>query len=379
MKAFALIILLVLISEFARSQSEVRQHFYTQVQGYYGKPIIYSDSLTSKSLSQPFMAGSYRFGVQTNGERHQDQYFGFPKYGLGLFHVNLNHKDTLGNPWAFYMFYNAPIFRQGKFQLNWDGGVGLAWNFAKFDSITNPQNDLVGSSFTAYFSFALNAEYRISPRISVNAGVNFIHFSNGTLQTPNKGMNLYAANLGLSYYFQMKPQSSFKPAELKKVPSTKIVKSNELDLTMAIGGKATRSEYGMGPKYFTASSTLDFYHRYHWVGKYGAGLDWFYDTSLKEDYTEMVSSSKYMFVGAHLGHELMISKFTFVTHLGTYFYKGTQAKGAFFFRLGIKYYIIPELYTSISLKTVNGFKADYIEWGMGYRFKFKSRKNGIFL
>ena len=277
------------------------------------------------------------------------------------------------------MFYNAPIFRQGKFQLNWDGGVGLAWNFAKFDSITNPQNDLVGSSFTAYFSFALNAEYRISPRISVNAGVNFIHFSNGTLQTPNKGMNLYAANLGLSYYFQMKPQSSFKPAELKKVPSTKIVKSNELDLTMAIGGKATRSEYGMGPKYFTASSTLDFYHRYHWVGKYGAGLDWFYDTSLKEDYTEMVSSSKYMFVGAHLGHELMISKFTFVTHLGTYFYKGTQAKGAFFFRLGIKYYIIPELYTSISLKTVNGFKADYIEWGMGYRFKFKSRKNGIFL
>ncbi len=370
MRVYLLFGFILLITHSTFAQKQKRQHYYTQIQGIYGKPIIYSDSLGS-TLETPFFAGNFRLGVQTNGEKNQDQFLGFPKYGIGLFHANLNNIDTLGNPWAAYVFFEAPIFRSGNFSLNYDAALGLGWGFSEYDSITNNQNDLIGSDITAYFSIGLMAEYRISPRVSANAGMSFIHFSNGTLQTPNKGMNLYAGNIGLSYYFQRPTTNSYKPASLKKQDFQKITKYNEMDFTYSISGKTTNKEYGRGPEYFVSSFVMDFYRRYHWVGKLGGGIDLIYDSSLKEDYTEEVSASKFMFVGVHIGHELIISKVSLIGNIGTYIYKGTPAKGSFFFRVGLKYYATKNIYANLTLKTANGFRADFIEFGLGYRLSFE--------
>jgi len=116
---------------------------------------------------------------------------------------------------------------------------------------------------------------------------------------------------------------------------------------------------------------VDFVQRYHWIGKFGAGLDWFTDNSISEDYQDVDHTpySKYMFIGVHLSHELIISKVSALTQAGTYLWKGTDAKGWFFFRLHLKYHFHPDWYLAFGLKTANGFKADYIEWGLGHRFK----------
>ncbi len=76
-----------------------------------------------------------------------------------------------------------------------------------------------------------------------------------------------------------------------------------------------------------------------------------------------------MFLGIHLSHELIISKVSLLTQAGTYLWKGSQAKGWFFFRLQVKYHFLPNWYAGIALKTSNGFKADYLEFGIGHRFK----------
>ncbi len=369
----ALIIgVLLLIANLASGQKLKREHFYAQIQGMYGNPILYSDSLGSE-LTVPFLAGNFRLGVQANGEQKQDQFLGFQKFGIGLFHVNLNNKDTLGNPWAAYMFLNAPIFRTGKFQLNYDAAVGLGWNFSEFDAITNNQNDLIGSEIAAYFSIGLNAEYRISNRLSLDLGADFIHFSNGALQTPNKGMNLNSVHLGISYFFQRpKSEIEYKPAEMKIKNYDKIDPYNELDITYGFGGKTTNREYGRGAEYFCSTLMLNYYRRHHWVGKYGGGIDWLYDSSLKQDYPrENVSMTKFMFVGIHINYELMVSKISLLGQIGTYVYKGSDAKGIFYFRVGLKYYLTKNFYAGVALKTANGFKADYIEFGMGYKFKLK--------
>ena len=370
-KFFSLFVLVLFVFTGAlNAQKSHPKHFYIQTQAFYGTPIIYSDSL-DKTLQNPFYAGSLRFGVQSDGEIVNNQLLGFPKYGIGVFHTQLN-KDTLGSPWAAYMFTTIPIIRNNKFLIELDLATGLGWHFNKYDSITNNQNDLIGSDVTAYFSVGTNASYRISDRLLLDIGVELIHFSNGNIQTPNKGMNLYAAHMGLSYLFNMPKSENFEYASLTKETIKPIAKYNELDFTFNIGGKATNHKYGMGPKYPVYDFTLNFYRRYNWIGKYGGGIDIIYDSSLKEDYsTSNVTTSKLMFVGITVAHELCLSKFALQTQIGTYLYKGTPAKGAFYFRVGLKYYILDRYYLNVTLKTANGFKADFIEFGMGYSLKFK--------
>jgi len=367
-KFFSLLLVILFVStNVLQAQKETPSNFYIQSQAFYGTPIIYSDSL-DKTLQSPFFAGSFRLGVQSDGEIVQNQLLGFPKYGLGVFHTHLN-KDTLGSPWAAYIFTTIPIIRNNKFLFELDMATGIGWHFAKFDSITNNKNDLVGSDFTAYFSLGAVASYRISSRTNFDIGVEFIHFSNGYIQTPNKGMNLYATHIGLSYLFNMPKNESFEYASFKKEQIEPIEKYNELNFTFNMGGKATNSEYGMGPKYPVYDFTLNFYKRYNWIGKYGGGIDIIYDSSLKEDYSTDVSVSKLMFVGITVAHELYVSKFALQTQIGTYIYKGTPAKGIFYFRVGLKYYINNNIHLNLTLKTANGFRADFIEFGMGYNLK----------
>jgi hypothetical protein len=96
-----------------------------------------------------------------------------------------------------------------------------------------------------------------------------------------------------------------------------------------------------------------------------------FDSSIKQDYATEPPISKLMFLGIHASHELSYERVNFVTHLGTYLWKGTEAKGNFYFRVGMKVLIYQNWYMSLSLKTNNGFIADYIEWGLGKKFEFK--------
>ena len=374
-----LLFLLILLS-FAglKAQKQGRSYHYIEIKPHFGQPIIYSDSLTS-TLNQSFYAGDIRFGTQTNGERDQDQYLSFPAYGVGLYHAYLNNPDTLGRPWAFYFFYSGPVFRLHRLSLNYDIALGVAWGFSPWDPETNNKNDLIGSKVNAYFNGGLQLKYQISRRFDIAAAIDFTHFSNGAMQTPNKGMNLRGGNMSLTYNFNMakKPKEKYQRPALKPVQDkAKINPFYEMNLTTAIGGKATMNELGTGPIYFASSVVVDFVRRYSWVGKFGMGLDWFTDNSISEEYPDQSnpSYSEYMFVGIHLSHELIISKVSALTQAGTYLWKGTEAKGWFFFRLHLKYHFHPDWYLAFGLKTANGFKADYLEWGIGHRFQFHGKE-----
>ena len=353
-----------LIGSFA--QSSKRNHFFVQSKLHYGKPIAYSDSLSPEDLNSNFFGGDFRLGVQADGERIMDQYLGFQQYGVGVFHANLNN-EILGNPWGAYMFIAVPFYTSGNFSIYGEGSIGLGFGFNEYDSITNPKNDVVGSDINAFFTMATKAAYHINDRFMVDAGIGFLHFSNGTLKTPNKGLNMYSGQLGLTYFFNSKKQDVFVTAEKIKKEEPKMVKQNEMTFVYSAGGKSSLKEYGKPPKYFMSSVVVDFYRRYDYIGKYGGGIDYVYDGTYAINYAEPQSADKYSFISIHASHEVYFSKFAFVTHLGVYLWKGTPGKGAMFARVGLRYYIADQFIANITLKTENGFKADFIEFGLGYR------------
>ena len=365
-----LFLLAIFTSLVAFSQSIKREHFFVKSRGFYGKPIAYSDSLSPEQLNANFIAGDIRFGVQANGERDKDQFLGFQQYGIGLFHANLNN-DILGTPWGIYTFISVPLYTNNKFVLYGDASFGAGFGFNEYDSITNPKNDIIGSDINAYFTIGANASYRINDRISVDIGTEFQHFSNGTLRTPNKGLNMYSGHIGLSYYLNFQKEEVFKPAEKIKKIIPKINKFNEITFVYSIGGKSTLTNMGLPPYYFMSSFVVDYYRRYHHIAKFGGGIDYIYDGTYSTDYEEPQSFDKYSFIAIHAAHELYFSKFAFVAHLGTYLWKGTEGKGMVYARVGLRYYVSEQIIANLTLKTENGFKADFIELGLGYRLKLK--------
>jgi len=182
---------------------------------------------------------------------------------------------------------------------------------------------------------------------------------------------MYAAHIGLSYFFALPKQEIYTPAEKPRKTVPKIKRYNEFTFNYSIGGKSTLGDYGEGPKYLMSSFVIDYYRNYHHIGKAGFGIDYMYDGTYATDYSEPQSFDKYSFIGVHIGHELIVSKFTFVGHIGTYIWKGTEGKGHFYFRIGLRYYICENVFANITLKTENGFKADFIEFGLGYKLSFK--------
>jgi len=354
------------------AQNNKREHFFVQTKAYYGKPIAYSDSLSQEQLNTSFFANDIRFGVQANGERLKDQFLGFQQYGIGIFHANLNN-DILGNPWGIYTFIAVPLYTNGNFAIYGDASFGAGFGFNEYDSITNPKNDIVGSDINAFFTIGAKASYHINDRLMIDGGAEFLHFSNGTLKTPNKGLNMYSGHIGLTYFFSSKNEKPFTPAEkiIKDVP--KINKYNEITFVYSIGGKSTLANYGEPPQYLMSSFVVDYYRRYHHIAKFGGGIDYIYDGTYATDYKEPQTFDKYSFIGIHASHELYFSKFAFIAHLGTYLWKGTQGKGMIFARVGLRYYISEQFIANLTLKTENGFKADFIELGLGYRLSFEKK------
>jgi hypothetical protein len=70
----------------------------------------------------------------------------------------------------------------------------------------------------------------------------------------------------------------------------------------------------------------------------------------------------------------MIHRFRVVTHLGITLSQ-RDYKGKWYSRIGLKYQFAKNFYVRGLLKTPEGFKADFIEWGIGCSF-YKLHRRG---
>lgn len=371
-KFYFVLSVLLFVSVFSLGQNALPlkpvKWFYLQPKFQSGLPIVYSDSLTS-SIKKTYYSQEIKIGFQTQGTQGAQYSLNFPTYGFGIYHAQLSNPDTLGNPFAAYAFFNAPFISKERIKFAWEIGFGLAWHFQPFDFKTNPRNDAISSKLNIIFNLNLSTSVKLSERFDAILDADFTHFSNGSVKMPNKGLNLYSWGLGINYHFannlgsfkRFDPNTKNKPAAFNK--------RKQLDVFIASGVKTTRRNLYIQPKYLTSSLCADYGIAYNYVGIFSLGMDLFYDATLHENVANYREKSElnFMMLGAHISHELMVSNFSLVTQIGTYLQKTMDVKGNFFLRVGIRYTFAEHYFLNLSLKTQNGFKADYIEFGVGYR------------
>lgn len=328
---------------------------------------------------------SLGFGKQTDGRYDWEQVHNFPNFGIAFYTAQFHPGDELGYPNALYGFYRAPFRRWSRSALMYQIGFGLTYNWRPYDKTENPFNIAIGSYRTVYIGLGIEYNYYLSSHWVLGAGVEATHFSNGAIQKPNKGLNLFAPYMSVSYSLKEIPRF-VRRYDIKHDKRNEVylalgmgIKREEFDTTKYVGLKDTYQ----GVMYHMFSLSTAIMRQFNHKSKAGLGLDITYDEWLGSDIIvkgngeadKLLSrdASDRFAVGLYGSHEFCISRLSIVTQLGVYLWRKDlpNRKPALYQRAGLKYHFKNDMFVGINIFAHNLSQADFIEWNLGYRLPWR--------
>ncbi|MBA7628311.1 hypothetical protein ES703_35790 [subsurface metagenome] len=284
--------------------------------------------------------------------------------GAGYLYTSLGNDRVFGKAHAAFLFIDIPFSSKvKKLYSNYRIGFGVSYLTRQFDVSENPLNLAISSGLNIYVNFKYNVRFRIDKKNEVLAGIGFSHFSNGKLATPNLGINTVTVSLGYLYNI-MPARYPRQTPEIK--PS---LKKNTIEFILT-GGAKTDDQIS-GKYYFISSFIMDYKFVPGMKYSFGAGVDFFYDESLGPnkvgDEGGNYTSSDLFQIGLHGAFYTRYSKLNIVLQVGSYVHANYYKYTRVYSRIGFRYEIYHNILLNLSLKAHRAI-ADYMEWGIGYRF-----------
>ncbi len=346
---------------------------YLEVKGHTGYHLYTGETLEGL-VNDGYGSLEFRFGWQLKDADHWTSRYGYATYGVGFYSGFVGNPEVLGKPNAIFGFVDFPLTnRLRRNVLEMGFGLGLTYNLEPYDANTNPINDAIGTPLALYFNLYAGGAYKIGREMDLLYGIDFTHFSNGRLTTPNYGFNMYGLNLGLRYHYNADQklvdrdvytdkilQARFEPPEKSKSPR---LRESSIEIYLAGGTVQNEIDKGTFKRYGIFSGALDYRFKFNTMHAITAGFDCFWDGSLKPDYPE---TKDQVLAGVHLGYDFMFGKMAVRFQSGTYI-TDDRGKTPNYIRAGFRYDITDWLFAQISVKTRKTSRADWGELGIGLR------------
>jgi len=324
-------------------------------------------------LNSHFLSWELSVSKATYGNTRWEYMYGYPQIGISLWHSSLGAKDDMGSGTALFPYIDFPIKRNQEHNFSFRLGLGFGYIEKPFDRLENYKNIAIGSHLNAAVNLLFQYTRRIHDQLLVCAHGSIMHFSNGSVKTPNFGINMPVAGLGVFYrlhrespYIRKKLMPELYPFEFdgKKYFS--------VDIGAGTGIKNMQGEFARSFMIYNVYG--DVFKRVSFKSSFGIGFDLAYDAS---DYFRLqrLNGSEYTKVdvvrpGLHLTYKMLMSRTAFVMSLGGYLSGKETNDGKIYERLSLRYYFDSGLYPHITLK-VHGARADFIAFGIGYEIRFK--------
>lgn len=391
-KIIILLLLFVQISVF----SQTLQNYAVKGDFIYGNILKHTEHLNNL-VKNPVMGAELAVEWQTMGEKPWHQYFGFPTIGVGLVGLDLGNPEMLGQLMAVYPYLNIKLLDLKFLKVNIKGGAGASYLNKTFYNTATNLNDLntgnaaIGSHLNVYFAGGGNVEVPFGRGFTAVAGYTWNHASNGSFYQPNSGINMLNASVGLKYCPVYKANYQPVRKEISSMPQ-------KFTVEVIASGGARELYYKDDKMYPTGSLVLGIYRQIGNNVRLGLGVDGFYDgvydgtTKFRRTYLTTNEFKNKIRVGVSLQPELVFGKLTAGFHLGLYLYNPLRnlepyaearvstlnkpliygydiekEDGWFYTRASLKYAFTKHVFASLGLKT-HLQKAEFIEWGLGYRF-----------
>ncbi len=346
-------------------QAQSKKPMTLQADYFYGNLVKHNPDVAHLVKGHP-SGVILSWNKETTGENEWEERFNYPDFGVSFIYQDFKN-DVVGEDYGLYGHYNFYVGDRTRdkndFLLRL--GVGLAYNTNPYDKAENSKNTAFGSHLSASIYAMANYKRKITNHISAQAGLTFIHYSNGNTKAPNNGVNLLGVNVGVNYALQT--------TEKEYLHQEKTRFREPIKYNVVLRGGANEADVinsGLYP-FFTMSFYAD--KRLSHLSAVQLGADFFASGFLREyvKYKNAVEEennnpNEYMRVGVVVGHELFINKLSVVTQLGAYVYDPVDFESTIYERIGLKRYFGKKLFGTLSLKA-HAARAEAVEFGIGAR------------
>jgi hypothetical protein len=311
---------------------------------------------------------------KTYGASRWEYMYGYPIVGIAYWYSYLGTSPYLGDAHAVFPYINFPLSPNRSTRLYFRAGVGLGYLTKHFHRIDNYKNTAIGSSLNAAVSMSLELRIRIASRLKLTGSIALTHFSNGSMKTPNYGINIPSVYAGLAYHLS-KPNPYTRSKLLPELYPYEFDGKKWFQVQFGAGLGYKNMEAEIGGRYMVYAMYANVLKQVSFKSRLGIGFDVSYDGTDKKleestNYGAPESFIPYIKTGGNIAWELMISKVSLVFNIGGYFSGAYKSEGGIYEKFAIWYYFNENLYTSLTLKA-HYARADYITLGIGYNLNIK--------
>ena len=331
---------------------------------------LISHHLEMQVFMAHFMAFEINLGIETYGKSHWEAMYAYPIIGVSYWYSGLGNSEFVGKANALFPYINFPLTRSAKFAFNLRVGGGLGYLTRHFDRLNNYKYLAIGSHVNAAINLMFELRWKPTPHINLATGIALMHFSNGSLKTPNYGINIPTANLAMAYRLTRLNEHINKEMipELNKFEfdGHKFI---ELEMAGSFGVKEV-PEYDK--QFYVYALSGNVFKAVSYKSKVGVGFDFTYDKS--DLYTaeikqiELKQNIQIIRPSANLGYQLNLSRTSFVFNIGFYLGGKIPPPASAYFKTGMHVMLSRNVFGSLILKS-HYARVDFIGLGLGYKLK----------
>ncbi|MCA1750570.1 MAG: acyloxyacyl hydrolase [Flavobacteriales bacterium] len=293
-----------------------------------------------------------------DGSKDWHHHFNFPSWGVSASVYDLG-SPRLGTGGAALAFLDMPLDGRRRFGIT--AGIGAGYVSRPFDPETNFHNGAIGSRLNSALEMTAYGRITFSERWTAKAGIGVRHFSNGSMQVPNSGINLAVAKIAVQY----SARNAAVPE--RRVPDTE--KETARIYAGGSGGLKQALPYGSS-RHAVGNAFLNYQKRATAKSGWGfeAGIN--YNAALSsraEDAGRVAASTENLRAYLAAQYMLHLDPFALRFQAGSYLFPEFEDDGLVFFKYHLLY-SLDKWQFFVGLKS-HFAKADNIELGIAYRIK----------
>jgi Lipid A 3-O-deacylase (PagL) len=289
-----------------------------------------------------------------------------PLLGVSLMYQNFGNPTVVGQGFSLFGHTSFPLVQRQKFGfLDFRLGSGVGYVTRRYDAQLNPKNNAIGSHLNGFVNLQFNWMKHFD-KWHIGAGLEFTHYSNASIRTPNLGLNIPSLNFNVGC--SLAKRTFYSANRQKDDPSNyEEIMRDDIHLSLLGGVKQnviTQSEpvyrgifalQGMYSKVIGQRWKLDF------------ALDVTYNNANKYFHDDTTYTfGQTLQLGGYVGGSIHFYNTEFIVGLGVYAYNHINPWGWVYNRLGFRYHFGDKITATVAIKAHLGI-ADYLEFGVGYK------------
>lgn len=342
-----------------------------EARAYYGFTMAHH--LEMQIFQEHYPAFEFSIFKATYGKTRWEYMYNYPFVGLSYWYSGLGETPWLGSAHAVFPYVNFPLVKGDVFTFSFRLGVGLGYLTKPYHPTENHKNIAIGSHINGAVNLMFETRWRLGPKWMVAGGIALTHFSNGTVKTPNYGMNMPALTLALSYrltrenpYLRSKLYPKLEPFEFDG--------KRRIFFDISVGGavKDMQSQLGVGNRFGVVTIFGNAMKSIGYKSKLGLGLDLSYDGSdiviLEQRGKVPEGFFRVMKSGVTVAYELSFANAAIMMNAGMYLGGQEKSDGDIYEKLAFRYSFTEKIFASLMLKA-HYARADFVALTIGYKFE----------